>query len=196
MRLIHVRYSFDRNLLGIVFTPLIAGLLLHAQGGGGLRLASIWKVLLHLLLPFVVGHLSRPLLARWAERRKKLVNWSDRLTIMLSVYSAFSAAVIEGIWHKIPVVTLLITALICAALLTTVMLFTMNGSRLAGFPRDEQRSAQYCGTFKSVVSGVPMARVLFPSDQIGAMILPLMMYHQLQMMVSATLAPRQGKRGS
>lgn len=184
------------NLLGIVFTPLIAGALLHAQSGGGMRLSSIWKVVLQLLMPFVAGHLLRPLIARWAERRKQLVSWSDRLTIMLSVYSAFSAAVIEGIWHRIPFTTLLVTALVCAAMLTTVMLFALNGARLAGFPRGEQRSALYCGAFKSVVSGVPMARILFPSAQIGAMILPLMMYHQLQMMVSATLAPRQAKSES
>ncbi len=90
--------------------------------------------------------------------------------------------------------TLLVTALVCAVMLALAMLFTSRGARLAGFPRDEQRSALYCGSFKSVVSGVPMARVLFPSAEIGAMILPLMMYHQLQMMVSATLAPRQAKQ--
>src|SRR5690606_26059150 len=111
-------------------------------------------------------------------------------TILLSVYAAFSAAVIDGIWSRMPVSTLLITAAVCAVMLAIVMLFTSTGARLAGFARDEQRSALYCGSFKSVVSGVPMASVLFPSAEIGAMILPLMMYHQLQMMVSATLAPR------
>ncbi|HTQ35950.1 MAG TPA: bile acid:sodium symporter, partial [Steroidobacteraceae bacterium] len=183
------------NLLGIVLTPVLAGALLHAQGGG-VSLSAIWKVVLQLLLPFVVGHALRPWLAHWAERRKLLVSWSDRLTIVLSVYSAFSAAVIDGVWHRIPVHTLLVTALVCATMLATIMLFSFNGARLAGFPRGEQRSALYCGTFKSVVSGVPMARILFPSAEIGAMILPLMMYHQLQMMVSATLAPRQGKQAS
>lgn len=50
----------------------------------------------------------------------------------------------------------------------------------------------YCGSLKSLVSGVPMARVLFPSAQIGAIILPVMIYHQLQLMVCATIARRQG----
>jgi sodium/bile acid cotransporter 7 len=182
------------NLLGILFTPLIAGALLHAQGGGGVPLSGIWKVVLQLLLPFAAGHLLRPWLALWAERRKQLISWSDRLTILLSVYSAFSAAVIDGIWSRMPVTTLLITAAVCAVMLTIAMLFTSAGARLAGFSQADQRSALYCGAFKSVVSGVPMARVLFPSAEIGAMILPLMMYHQLQMMVSATLAPRQAKK--
>jgi sodium/bile acid cotransporter 7 len=181
------------NLIGIVLTPLIAGALLHVQGGN-VSPAGIWKVVKVLLLPFVAGHLLRPWLAEWAARRKQLISWSDRLTILLSVYSAFSQAVIDGIWSRIPATTLLIAVAVCAAMLAIVMLFASTGARLAGFPRDERRSALYCGAFKSVVSGVPMARVLFPSAEIGAMILPLMMYHQLQMMVSATLAPRQAKQ--
>jgi sodium/bile acid cotransporter 7 len=182
------------NLLGIVLTPLIAGALLHAQGSEGVPLSGIRKVAEQLLLPFIAGHLLRPWLGAWAARRKTLISWSDRLTILASVYSAFSLAVIEGIWSRIPLSTLLVTALVCGGMLATVMLIAANGARLAGLPRDEQRSALYCGSFKSVVSGVPMARVLFPSAEIGAMILPLMMYHQLQMMVSATLAPRQAKQ--
>ncbi|HXC59419.1 MAG TPA: bile acid:sodium symporter, partial [Steroidobacteraceae bacterium] len=92
------------NLLGIALTPLIAGLLLHTQGGA-VPLSGIWKVVLQLLLPFVVGHLLRPWLGDWAARQRKLLTYSDRLTILLSVYSAFSAAVIAGIWSKVPVLT-------------------------------------------------------------------------------------------
>jgi sodium/bile acid cotransporter 7 len=182
------------NLLGVLLTPLIAGALLHAQGSGEVPLSGIRKIVLVLLLPFVAGHLLRPWLADWAARRRRLINWSDRLTILLSVYAAFSAAVIDGIWSRMPLTTLLVTAAVCAAMLAFVMFIVSTGGRLAGFTGAEQRSALYCGSFKSVISGVPMARVLFPSAEIGAMILPLMMYHQLQMMVSATLAPRQAKQ--
>lgn len=182
------------NLLGILLTPLIAGTLLHAQGGGAVPLSGIWKVVLQLLLPFVVGHLLRPWLADWAARQKKLISWSDRLTILLSVYSAFSAAVIAGIWSQVPFTTMLTLVAVCATLLTIAMLFTLNATRLAGFSVPDCRTAQYCGSFKSLVSGVPMARVLFPSAEIGAIILPIMIFHQLQLMFSATIAPRQAKR--
>lgn len=182
------------NLLGIALTPLIAGMLLHVQGGGAVPLSGIWKVVLQLLLPFVVGHLLRPRLAEWATRRKRLITWSDRLTILLAVYSAFSAAVIGGIWSQVPIRTLLVLVAVCAVMLVLVMLFTSAGARLAGFETADGRTAQYCGSFKSLVSGVPMARVLFPSAEIGAMILPIMIYHQLQLMLSATLAPRQARQ--
>ena len=181
------------NLLGIALTPLIAGLLLHVQGSGAPP-GSAWKVVQQLLLPFVAGHLLRPLLAEWAARRKRLITWSDRLTILLAVYSAFSTAVIGGIWSRIPVTTLLVLVCVCATLLGLAMLFTVNASRLAGFNQPDSRTVQYCGALKSLVSGVPMAGVLFPAAQIGAIILPIMIYHQLQLMTSATLAPRQARK--
>jgi sodium/bile acid cotransporter 7 len=182
------------NLLGIALTPVIAGVLLHAQGGGAVPLSGIWKVMLQLLLPFVVGHLLRPLLADWAARQRQLISWSDRLTILLSVYSAFSAAVIAGIWSQVPITTLLTLVAVCATLLALAMLFAFNSTAAAGMTLADRRAALYCGSFKSLVSGVPMARVLFPSAELGAIILPIMIYHQLQLMVSATMAPRQAKR--
>lgn len=179
------------NLLGIALTPLLAGLLLHTQGGD-VPLSGIWKVVLQLLLPFVVGHALRPWLGEWAAKQRKLLTYSDRLTVLLSVYSAFSAAVIGGIWSKVPLLTLLILALVCAAVLAAALLFTIYGARAAGLSEADARTMLYCGSLKSLVSGVPMARVLFPSSQIGAIILPVMIYHQLQLMVCATIARRQG----
>jgi sodium/bile acid cotransporter 7 len=181
------------NLLGIALTPLIAGLLLHTQGGA-VPLSGIWKVVLQLLLPFVVGHALRPWLAGWATRQRKLLTYSDRLTILLSVYSAFSAAVIAGIWSTVPLLTLLVLALICGVILAAALLATRAIGRLSGFSSPDGRTLLYCGTLKSLVSGVPMARVLFPSAEIGAIILPVMIYHQLQLMICATIARRQGQQ--
>ena len=180
------------NLLGIAATPLIAGLLLHTTGGD-VPLSGIWKVVLQLLLPFVVGHALRPWLGSWAGRQRRLLTWSDRLTILLSVYAAFSAAVVAGIWSQVPLLTLLVLALVCIAILLAALLFTTGSARLAGFPAADARTVLYCGSLKSLVSGVPMARVLFPSAEIGAIILPVMIYHQLQLMICATIARRQGR---
>jgi sodium/bile acid cotransporter 7 len=182
------------NLLGILLTPLIVGVLLHVQGGGGMGFSAVWKVALQLLLPFVVGHLLRPVLKDWAARHKALITWSDRLTIVLSVYSAFSAAVLAGIWSQVPLSTLLVLAAVCLVLFGIAVLFTLNGARAIGFSEGDARAALYCGSFKSIVSGVPMARVLFPSAEIGAMILPIMIFHQIQLMIGATLAQRLGRR--
>jgi solute carrier family 10 (sodium/bile acid cotransporter), member 7 len=181
------------NLLGVVLTPLIVGLLLQVQGDGesSVSLRDIEKVAKQLLLPFIAGHLLRPWLAAWAARHKQLITWSDRLTILLAVYRAFSIAVIGGIWSQYSVTTLLVLAVVCAALLSAAMLFSLQAARKAGFPEADARSALYCGSFKSIVTGVPMAGLLFPGS--GAMILPVMIYHQLQAMFSATISRRQAK---
>jgi sodium/bile acid cotransporter 7 len=181
------------NLLGIALTPLLAGLLLHVQGGA-VPLSGIWKIVVQLLLPFVVGHLLRPWLGAWAARQRRLLTFSDRVTVVLSVYSAFSAAVIGGIWAQVPVLTLLILLVVCAVLLGLVLLSTRVVARLAGLPVPDGRSLMHCGSLKSLVSGVPMARVLFPSAEIGAIMLPLMIFHQLQLMICASIARRQGNR--
>jgi sodium/bile acid cotransporter 7 len=181
------------NLLGVVLTPLIVGLLLHVQGDGesSVSLRDIEKVAKQLLLPFIAGHLLRPWLAAWAARHKHLVTWSDRVTILLAVYRAFSIAVIGGIWSQYSVTALLVLVVVCAALLSAAMLFSLQAARRAGFPEADARSALYCGSFKSIVTGVPMAGLLFPGS--GAMILPVMIYHQLQAMFSATISRRQAK---
>jgi solute carrier family 10 (sodium/bile acid cotransporter), member 7 len=179
------------NLLGVVLTPLIIGLLLHVQGDGTISVEGVRKVAQQILLPFIAGHLLRPWLSAWAARHKQLITWSDRLTILLAVYRAFSVAVIGGIWSQFPVTTLLVLALVCAALLSAAMLFALQSARKAGFPEADARAALYCGSFKSIVTGVPMAGVLFPGA--GAMILPVMIYHQLQAMFSATISRRQAK---
>jgi sodium/bile acid cotransporter 7 len=143
-------------------------------------------------LPFVVGHLLRSKLGGWAARQKYILTYTDRLTVLLTVYSAFSAAVIGGIWKQVPLTTLLLLVLVCVVLLGLVLLSTRIIARLAGLPVADGRSLMHCGSLKSLVSGVPMARVLFPSAEIGAIMLPLMIFHQLQLMVCASIARRQG----
>jgi sodium/bile acid cotransporter 7 len=180
------------NLIGIVATPLLAGLLLSARGGE-VPLSGIWKIVLQLLLPFAVGHLLRPLLGGWATRQRELLSWADRTTVVISVYTAFSAAVLGGIWKQVPVVTLVVLALLCVLLLVLVLVWTGVAARALGFNAADARTLRYSGSLKSLVSGVPMAKVLFPSAELGLVMLPMMIYHQLQLMVCAWLARRQGE---
>jgi sodium/bile acid cotransporter 7 len=127
-------------------------------------------------------------------RHKYLLTYTDRITVLLTVYSAFSAAVIGGIWSQVPLLTLLVLLVICTALLGLVLLCTVLVARLTGLPVPDGRALMHCGSLKSLVSGVPMARVLFPSAEIGAIMLPLMIFHQLQLMVCASIARRQGNQ--
>jgi len=177
------------NLIGIVLTPVIVSSLVQVHGGG-VSLSGVWKIVLQLLLPFVLGHLCRPWLGTWAAGRKGLLSFTDRGTIVLAVYSAFSAAVIAGIWRSVPTLSLVALLAVCAVILAVVLTATRYAARALGFSRDDEISIVFCGSKKSLVSGVAMARVLFAGPEVGAAVLPIMIYHQMQLMVCAWIARR------
>ena len=150
--------------------------------------------MLQLLLPFAVGHALRPWLGGWAARQKSILTYTDRATIVLAVYSAFSAAVLGGIWHQVPIPKMLILAAVCALLLVLMILGTRTAARLMGFAKGDEIPIVFCGIQKSLVSGVPMARVLFAGPAVGAAVLPVMIYHQMQLMTCAWLARKYAAR--
>jgi sodium/bile acid cotransporter 7 len=183
------------NVLGIVLTPLLAALLIGSgDAGSGFFLSALAKVGTTLLLPFVVGHLARPLIGGFVDRHRKIVMRTDRGVILLVVYSAFSAAVVEGLWSRFSAFDLATILALDALLLGAVLLFTRQAARLAGFPREDEAVLVFCGSKKSLASGVPMAGALFPPAQVGLVVLPLMLFHQLQLIVCAALAQAYARR--
>lgn len=183
------------NLLGMFLTPLLAGLVLSRQGtGAAVSLDAVGKIALQLLLPFVAGQVARRWVGGWVTRHKALTKFSDQGTIVLVVYTAFSAAVIEGLWRNVPPALLLGLVLISAVLLGLTLALTAWGSRRLGFDKEDEIVIVFCGSKKTLASGVPMAKVLFATSMVGTMVLPLMIFHQLQLMVCAVLARRYAAR--
>lgn len=178
------------NLLGIFITPLLVGLLMNAGGQAGISLAALEAIILQLLVPFIAGHLARPLIGRFVQRHKQTISYTDRGSILLVVYSAFSAAVVEGLWHKVAASDLMAIAMASIVLLVLVMGITALAGRWLGFNRADRIVLLFCGSKKSLVSGVPMASVLFPVAQVGLIILPLMLFHQIQLIICTWLAAR------
>ena len=178
------------NLFGILLTPLLAGLLLSAHGGFSAR--AVGDIVMQLLLPFAAGQLARPLIGAWVGRHKGLTAVVDRGSILLIVYVAFSEGVTHGIWHQLDAEHFATLLLLDAGLLAAVLLATSLGSRLLGFSRADQITIVFCGSKKSLASGLPMASVLFAGQSVGLIVLPLMLFHQIQLMVCAALARRYG----
>lgn len=176
------------NILGIVVTPLLVTLLM--TGGGmaapGVSLASVEKIVAQLLVPFVAGHLARPLIGTFVARHRHLITYVDRGSILLVVYTAFGAAVVGGLWHQLPATSLALILALCCALLAAVLALTWAWGR--AFHREDAIVLLFCGSKKSLASGVPIARVLFPAAQVGALILPLMLFHQIQLIACAVIA--------
>ena len=183
------------NLLGIVATPLLLALFGHigsagAGGGAGVSMGAVRTIMVQLLLPFIAGHLLRPLIGGFVQRHKAILQPVDRSSILLVVYTAFSAAVVGGIWHRIDLADMAVLLANSSLMLALVMGVNVAVARLAGLPREDAIVLLFCGSKKSLVSGVPMAGALFPPAQVGQIVLPLMVFHQLQLFVCAIWAGR------
>ncbi|WP_294391645.1 bile acid:sodium symporter family protein [uncultured Sphingomonas sp.] len=181
------------QMLGIVATPFLMGLLANTHGGTG-GLTGIGKVAAQIFIPFVAGHLLRPVIGGWVDRHRQLVGLTDRSTILIAVYGAFSAAVIEGLWRQLPLSSLAVLFAVDAILLAFGLGATWALGRLFGFSREDRITILFCGTKKSLVQGVPMAKVLFPGPQGGVILLPIMLFHQMQLMAGAFIAKAYAKR--
>lgn len=181
------------SLLGIFVTPILVGLVL-AKGTGNSDLHGISKILLQLLLPFVTGHLLQPWIGGFVTKHKKVLGIVDRGSILLVVYTAFSAAVIEHLWSTVPMSSLLGLLVVCIVILAVALLSSRLLSRRLGFSVQDEITIVFCGSKKSLVSGVPMAKVLFAGAHLGPILLPIMLFHQIQLMVCAVLAQRYAKR--
>ncbi|RJL50519.1 bile acid:sodium symporter family protein [Pectobacterium carotovorum] len=184
------------SILGVFLSPILVGLLMHTQGGETDTLHAIGSIIMQLMVPFVIGHLSRPLIAKWVERNRKLINITDRSSILLVVYVAFSEAVVQGIWGQINVWSLLAVVGCSIVLLAIVLVVNTLVARKMGFNTADEITIVFCGSKKSLANGIPMANVLFPAAAVGAMVLPLMIFHQIQLMVCAALAQRYARSES
>ncbi len=181
------------NLLGIVVTPLLVAATLGIRGHGD-ALGAVEAVALQLFLPFAAGQISRPWLRDGIARHGKLVSLTDRGSILLVVYGAFSAAVVGGLWQKVSGPQLLTLTIVCIALLAVVLAATALAARSLGFATPDEIAIVFCGSKKSLASGVPMAGILFPAPMVGLLVLPLMIFHQLQLMACAVIAARWAAR--
>jgi solute carrier family 10 (sodium/bile acid cotransporter), member 7 len=181
------------SLLGIALTPLLFGFMSQIRGGG-LDASNMWQVFAQLLLPFATGHVLRPWIGPWAGRNKKLLAITDRGSILLVVYAAFSAAVTQGIWQQVPPAMLAALAATVATLLGIALLLTSAGSRAFGLDHADEVAAVFCGSQKSLVAGIPIASVLFSGAMLGPIVLPIMIYHPMQLVVCAWLARRYANR--
>jgi len=180
------------NLLGIVATPLLAGVLFSSHGGFSGNAA--FDIVVQLLLPFVAGQLSRPLIGRWVAEHHEMLGLVDRGSILLIVYTAFSDGVSHGIWHQVDVTQMAIVFGLDAVLLALVLFITNVGSSLLGFSREDRIAIMFCGSKKSLASGLPMASVLLAGQSVGLIVLPLMLFHQIQLMTCAALARHYAAR--
>jgi sodium/bile acid cotransporter 7 len=182
------------NIIGVVVTPLLAGWLLQAAGAQ-LSLEVFRDIVLQLLAPFIVGQILRPWIGTWVTQNKKLLTVADRGSILLIIYAAFSRGMVSGVWNQIRPFDLAVLLAVLGLLLGCVLLMTSWASRnIFRFAAPDVVVLQFCGSTKSLASGLPIASVLFNGGAVGLIILPLMLFHQMQLIVCAVLARHRGEQ--
>lgn len=179
------------SIVGIVVTPLLAAALL-GSGAGGFSADSLVEIVLQLLVPFLAGQLLRRWIGGFVTRNKKILGLVDRGSILLVVYTAFSEGMVRGIWHQVSAVRLGGLLAVEAVLLAVMLALTWYGSKALGFRREDRIAIQFAGSKKSLAAGLPMASVLFGA-QASLAVLPLMLFHQMQLMVCAVIAKRRAR---
>ena len=183
------------SLVGIVLTPLWITWVMRTTGAA----PDIGPVMLDLLkwlvLPLVVGQGLRPWLGARVQAHKARIGLVDRGTILLLVYTSFCDSFQQGVWTGHGVGQVVLMAVVCTVLFAVVMGFTAFVSRALGFGRADQIAAIFCGSKKTLASGVPMAKLIFVTHPgLGLILLPIMIYHPLQLIVCGVLAQRWGRR--
>jgi sodium/bile acid cotransporter 7 len=181
------------NLLGMIVTPVLIVLLASTQRSI-LSLDSLEKIALQLLAPFVAGQLVRPLLGSWLLRHKTLTSVVDRGSVLIVVYAAFSEGMVAGVWGRLGWKELAIVAGIDILMLAVVLVATTVSSRKLGFSKEDEIAIVFCGSKKSMATGIPMAGILFPGQAMSIIVLPLMLFHQIQLFACATIAQRYARR--
>lgn len=181
------------NLVGVLLTPLLAAWLLQSTIGG-FSTATVRNIAIQIVLPFALGQAFRPWIGPWINAHRGVTLFIDRGAILLIVYSAFSAGVVAGIWQAVGIGTLAIVLGANVVLLFVLLLISIRVGGWIGLPREDQLAAMFCGSTKSLATGLPIANILFAGQSVGLIVLPLMLFHQLQLLTCAVIAQREAQR--
>lgn len=180
------------NILGVFISPLLVGWFFKT-GGVVLSFDVFGDIMLQLLAPFLAGQLTQRWIGEWIQRNKQVLGYADRGSILLIIYVAFSRGMVENVWGEVSIFDLLVLIAMLTLLLAIVLVLTrFIGRRLISLPREDVIVLQFCGSKKSLASGLPIASLLFPGPQLSLILLPLMLFHQIELIICAILAKRYG----
>lgn len=182
------------NIIGMFITPILVSYFILGQSQHDFDpTKSIVQITLLLLVPFILGQLLRPFIFPQMRKFPSVVKVFDQGSILMVVYGAFSSAVVAGLWQQVSGITLIYLTLACSVLLTVVMLLALYLPKWLGFNQADQITIFFCSSKKTLASGVPMAQILFIGQPLGMIVLPIMIFHQIQLMVCGVIANQWSK---
>lgn len=182
------------GLIGLFLTPAIIAVVSKSGNANFSVVSAMIDIAQTLLLPFALGQLARPLIGGWIDRYKWLVSGIDRGVILLIVFTSFAGAIHAGVFTSFAAVHLILTFFLVCIMLIIALSITTMFSRQLKLERPDETAAVFCGATKSLANGAPIAQIIFSkSPDLAIILLPLMLYHQLQLIICAVLANRYAK---
>jgi len=175
------------SFFGIFITPTLVSLLMRTKGVG-LNTGAIEDLVIQILVPFLLGQGLRRWIGSFVERHKAITSFVDRGSILLVVYAAFSTGMVNHVWSSLSLADFGVIFAADTLILFIAIAATTYASRWLGFKREDQIVIVFCGSKKSIVSGIPMANILFAGSSVTLAVLPLMLFHQIQLFVCAVIA--------
>lgn len=181
------------NVGGMGLTPLLAALLVggsEGQPGAGVSVQGFIDIFYVLLLPFIIGQLARPWVGATVQRYSHITKQVDRSVIWLNVFVAVAMATADNVWASVDALQLLVMVMICGILLALVLIVTWTMGKAMGMSYPDRVALLMCGSKKSLSSGLPIAAAIFPPAMLGLISVPMIVYHQIQLVVCAIIAGR------
>ena len=182
------------SLIGVFLTPLWMGLVLSTESGEYDLAGVIWKLTLQVIVPVVLGLLLNRRLGWLAEQYKKGLRYFDQVVILMIVYTSFCESFSRRMFEGLKATDLVILGASMLGFFFLIYGFVHLVSSLLHFNREDRITALFCGSKKSLVQGSVMANVLFPGNMAGIVLLPIMMYHALQLIVASVLAQAMARQ--
>ncbi|WP_353723161.1 bile acid:sodium symporter family protein [Dyadobacter sp. 676] len=186
------------SLIGVFITPLWMGLALdpgpEPSGPGHFDLLSVvGKLALQVLLPVLAGMALNSRWGHFAEARKKYIRYFDQSSILLIVYTSFCESFGEHLFDSLGIKEIVFLGIGMLALFFGIYFLLTFISGLLHFNREDKITAVFCGSKKSLVQGAVMSKVLFAGPEAGLMLLPIMLYHALQLIAASIIAQRMAR---
>jgi solute carrier family 10 (sodium/bile acid cotransporter), member 7 len=185
------------SIIGIFITPLWMSSSLERTLGDFDITHTILKLCLEVLMPVVIGLLLHKRYGEWAARYKNALRNFDQFIILLIVFTSFCESFSGKMFAGFSMTELILLG--GMMLLFFFMVFGLMDilSVWFGFNREDRITVIFCGSKKSLVQGAVMGKVMFPSQaMLGVVLLPLMLYHALQLLAGSTIAKTMGDRNN
>lgn len=182
------------SLIGVALTPALMSFFISAQTGGNTLSDIVLKLILQVVVPVGAGIFLNRYWGSFADRHKVLLSRFDQGVIIAIVYTAFCEGFSSGIFESVSTVELVVLTLGLTALFVAVYGIVYALCNWLKFNREDRITALFCSSKKSLVHGTVMSRVIVADpSMVSIILLPIMIYHAMQLIVVSGIAKRLGK---